>query len=74
MRILVRSIEYKFKRGGEKKKRRRTLVPKWINKFQIKFTQKENKKFREEFIPIFIRIQRFLVVLDTMREYIYIYI
>ena len=44
------------------------------NKFQIKFTQKENKKFREEFIPIFVRIQRFLVVLDTMREYIYIYI
>lgn len=72
LRILVRSIEYKFKKGGGKK--RRTLVPKWINKFQIKFTQKENKKFREEFIPIFVRIQRFLVVLDTMREYIYIYI
>lgn len=73
LRILVRSIEYKFKREGGKK-RRRTLVPKWINKFQIKFTQKENKKFREEFIPIFVRIQRFLVVLDTMQEYIYIYI
>lgn len=73
LRILPRSIEYKFKK---KKNRKRTLVPKWINKFLIKSTQKKKKKNRGEFIPIFfhqlpriVRIQRFLVVLDTMREY-----
>lgn len=41
------TIEYKFKKK-KNRKRRRTLVPKWINKFLIKSTQKKKKKKIEE--------------------------